>query len=162
MLNLYQQEGLDYFELISLALRNEYNLSTIKAGKFEIPAKAFNPLRNQYDASRIIESLIPKFDNKSDLNLLITDVDLYVPRFNFIFGLAEIQERAAIVSRYRLNGSNMKERLVKEVIHEVGHLLGLPHCPVPACVMYFSNTIDDTDKKSSHLCQECRRRFEEL
>ncbi|GAJ15820.1 unnamed protein product, partial [marine sediment metagenome] len=45
----------------------------------------------------------------------------------------------------------------KEVIHEIGHLLGLRHCSNPKCVMHFSNTLNDTENKDIIFCKECRR-----
>ncbi len=58
------------------------------------------------------------------------------------------------------NPQLFKERALKEAIHELGHLLGLGHCPNPACVMFFSNSLGDTDRKGPGLCPECRRRLE--
>lgn len=48
-----------------------------------------------------------------------------------------------------------ERRIVKEAIHEVGHMLGLMHCPNRGCVMIFSNTIGDVDKKTKNLCEMC-------
>ncbi len=87
-------------------------------------------------------------------------VDIYAPRMNFIFGLAEPWKKTAIVSTYRLNNDDkIQERIAKEVMHEVCHLLGLDHCDNPNCVMYFSNAIDDTDRKGIELCDSCRRKL---
>jgi predicted Zn-dependent protease len=44
------------------------------------------------------------------------------------------------------------ERAIKEAIHEAGHLDRLPHCPEPTCVMAFSNSIEDTDRKGRAFC----------
>lgn len=158
---LYQQEGLDFSDLISAVLKKQFNLSIISAKEFKLKSKTFNPLRNQYEASNIIESLMDCYDKRCDKHLIIVDVDIYTPGFNFIFGLADVHRNAAIVSIYRLfrNGL-LKERLAKEVVHEIGHILGLTHCEISTCVMYFSNTIADTDRKGIDLCEGCRRKIE--
>ncbi|WP_081825254.1 matrixin family metalloprotease [Persephonella sp. IF05-L8] len=46
-------------------------------------------------------------------------------------------------------------RITKEAVHEIGHTLGLGHCPDPECVMHFSNSIVDTDRKSYFFCSVC-------
>jgi archaemetzincin len=128
----------------------------------EIPKDAYDSLREQYNSS-IILSWISKYAMRQQANRIlgITDYDLYVPGLNFVFGQAQHPGKAAIISLHRLkpefygHPSNIKlfeDRAVKEAIHEVGHTLGLEHCQNSACVMYFSNSILDTDRKNSAPC----------
>jgi len=46
----------------------------------------------------------------------------------------------------------------KEAVHELGHTYGLKHCPNPACVMHFSNSLHDTDLKGWKFCPNCQRK----
>ena len=48
------------------------------------------------------------------------------------------------------------QRAVKEAVHELGHTCGLGHCRNPRCVMFFSNTLHDTDVKGPGFCTACR------
>jgi archaemetzincin len=48
------------------------------------------------------------------------------------------------------------QRIVKEAVHEFGHAFSLTHCENIKCVMHFSNSLSDTDIKTSHLCNICR------
>jgi archaemetzincin len=132
----------------------------------QLPLDVYDLQRGQFNSSRILAK-INNFSKKSGLEhvLGITDVDLFVPRLNFVFGEAEYGGRAAIISLFRLkpefygkNSDNrlLVERAVKEAVHEVGHMLGLGHCDNPTCVIFFSNSISDTDRKGVLLCEKCK------
>lgn len=137
---------------------------------------SFNPARKQYYSTIIIKNL-REYTYKTDAEkfLSIVDVDLYVPGLNFVFGEALFPGKFAVVSIFRLkpefygtpkDDSLFLSRLKKEVVHELGHTFGLPHCKNPICVMYFSNSIDDTDNKLPTFCSSCNlkllRLMEEL
>lgn len=112
--------------------------------------------RNQVNGTKMLAHLRILRDTNS-LNAWLTEYDLYIENFNFCFGLA--YGNVAIVSTYRLRDKDKylyHGRLRKELSHEVGHLLGLKHCSNSKCVMYFSNTILDTDMKSEDLCPNCK------
>lgn len=134
--------------------------------EMEIDAeKSRNPRSGQYHATSILADLEKHAKSLRDGRLLgVTDVDLYVPSMNFVFGEARLPGRAAIISTYRLKGATsygetdfFPVRVVKEGVHELGHTLGLTHCEDPLCVMYFSNSLADTDRKGEDFCERCSR-----
>lgn len=49
------------------------------------------------------------------------------------------------------------DRVRKEVVHEIGHTFGLEHCSNNRCVMSFSPTVREVDRKKEHLCGSCSR-----
>jgi len=127
---------------------------------------AFDPVRKQYRSSILLAQLIahPPADTLKILG--ITDVDLFIPVLTYVFGEAQLDGIGAVVSIHRLKNSfyglsedneRMVERLVKEVVHELGHTFGLFHCPRAGCVMNASPYVEDIDQKSDTLCIECRR-----
>jgi len=147
------------FQVIKEALESSFPLKCSFGEKQEVPLKAFDSNRGQYRAEDFL--FLPK--KKGELALAITDVDIYSGKLNFVFGLASSMERSAVISFYRLHpefyGSQDKElflkRAKKEAVHEVGHLFGLDHCKNLECVMSFSNSIGDVDRKEERLCQRC-------
>lgn len=160
MIEVYQQENCDHYTLIAAALEDELMQRSMNAGSFRIPTRAFNPLRHQHDAMVIIDHIAKLRSASGNKKVGIVDVDIYSHGMNFIFGLADPLSNTALVSTYRLAGANAEKRIGKEVVHEVGHLLGLTHCSDTSCVMCFSNTIEDTDRKEQRLCTSCRRKHE--
>jgi archaemetzincin len=139
--------------------------------KLPIPEEAFDKTRNQYFSGAILRKIqeYAEKEKASDRVLGIVDVDIFVPELNFVFGEAECPGKAALISLWRLKpefygeASSMElflERSTKEAVHELGHTLGLRHCSNPFCVMYFSNSIFDTDRKQSLFCNKCYLKVE--
>ena len=102
--------------------------------------------------------------------LAVESVDLYAGNLNFVFGEADPGTGIAVVSTHRLRPEFYGEapspelffsRLVKESVHESGHTFGLGHCPDPACVMHFSNSVFNTDLKGPDLCPQCKFKLKE-
>ncbi len=58
------------------------------------------------------------------------------------------------------DGERFRLHVLKEAAHELGHTLGLGHCPDRRCVMHFSNTLDDTDFKGADFCLRCARQVD--
>lgn len=128
---------------------------------------AYNSLRKQYSAEKILTQLNKLLPDDAKVLVTVIDKDLYTEGFNYIFGQA--WGKVSIVSIYRfkpctqvdsLQEKNLlTERTIKTIIHEIGHCIGLPHCSNPKCVMYFSNWVGDTDRKSMNFCNKCKNKL---
>jgi len=130
-----------------------------------LPERALDEKRGQYSSSLILNE-VQRYAVKrgSGCVLGVVDADIFVSGLNFVFGEAAYPGKAALISLWRLrpefyhqlsNTEVFLERAVKEAVHEVGHMLGLGHCPHSLCVMHFSNSILDTDNKQSRFCARC-------
>ncbi|MDO9256927.1 MAG: archaemetzincin family Zn-dependent metalloprotease [Bacteroidales bacterium] len=154
-----------FLEKISEVVMQELNCAvTIKEAHVDI-SEFYDPVRRQYNGNKLLHEVdslnIP--GNSKTIGLL--NVDLYIPILTFIFGQAQLGGRSAIASQYRLSNERygmpadedlLLKRLAKEVIHELGHTLGLIHCHTPTCVMRSSTYVEDIDQKEAQLCAKCR------
>lgn len=133
-----------------------------------VPSYAYNVKRKQYYSSIILKKLLKLKSTGKEYILGVVDIDLYVPQLNFVFGEADANTGICIISLVRLqeefyslspSRSLFFERTLKEAIHELGHTFGLGHCKHPSCIMYFSNSLLDTDNKGPDFCLKCKTRL---
>jgi archaemetzincin len=139
---------------------------SVKRGKvFELLPEEFHTDRGQYYSTSILGRL-RQMKPERDLLLAISEADLFAADLNFVFGEADVYGRCAIISLARLRLAYAGQPLTRELflrrtlteaVHEIGHLLRLGHCPNPTCVMHFSNTLYDTDYKTSQFCSRCQK-----
>lgn len=129
------------------------------------PDYAFNKDRAQYHCNAIMRRLVSLME-PGQMVMGVTDVDLFVPDSPFVFGEADRESRTAVVSLSRLSHgaelNMLRRRFQVEAIHQAGHLLGLSYCEDPRCVMFFSQTPQDCDRKQPTLCNLCRNELAKL
>jgi archaemetzincin len=129
----------------------------------EMPPSAFSRSRGQYSSTALLDLLARRKQPGWDRLLGIVDVDLYVPELNFVFGEADARQGVAVFSLARLHTSDRDRfvhRAATEAIHELGHTFKLTHCDNPQCVMWFSNTLAETDRKGTEFCAAHARALE--
>ncbi len=128
------------------------------------PEVAFDPSRGQYHSTRFLELLLADPGETGFRALAVTSVDLFIPVLTYVFGEAQLEGRAAVISIHRLRPDSyglpadpvlLGTRTVKEAVHELGHTYGLVHCQDPACVMHASTYAEEIDTKSQHFCEDC-------
>lgn len=128
-----------------------------------VPSSSYNTARGQYLASGFLAELRKLALAENNTKFLgITEVDLYSQGLNYVFGQADINGPASVISLARLKPLNFNQweqrellnnRVLKEAVHELGHNFGFQHCRNQKCVMRFSNNIADTDEKSASYCE---------
>jgi archaemetzincin len=125
---------------------------------------AYDHSRAQCNSTQLIGELLSlEFDSSSKI-LGITSVDLFVPILTYVFGEAQLDGAASVMSTHRLDemvyglppdSVKLFDRSLKEAVHELGHTFGLRHCESFNCAMRASTTVDDVDLKGATLCPDC-------
>ncbi len=151
----------------SSGLRSVYDCEVTIHETQPVPENAYDPSRKQYRAEEFIE--LASRVGSGEKNIAITPNDLYYRRRNYAFGLAYLSGNGSVISTHRLQTSSdgglanksagevFADRVRKEVVHEIGHTLGLEHCDNNRCVMNFSPTVREVDVKEENLCGSCQR-----
>jgi archaemetzincin len=150
------------------ALREQLPLDYVVMPAERMPQEAFNPARRQYLSTALLNLLCEKYAAPGRRILGVAESDLYVPKLNFVFGEADMKRRVAVISLARLHQEFyglppdekiFMRRALTEAVHELGHTYGLSHCRDPHCVMFFSNSLADTDRKGYRFCKRCLNEF---
>jgi predicted Zn-dependent protease len=152
-------------EILSKGVKKEFKSQNKKKERVKV-----------HPTNKLHQILINKRKEESlDMICLITNLPIYSSSNNnliFLFGETHLKHRSCIVSTLTLREKfyNRKDvedihyqRILKELIHEIGHLiLGPNHCVDDSCVMKFSNNIEEVDKKSSYFCEICNQKLNKI
>ncbi len=158
----------DVLKSVSEGLRKTFRCKAAIGGEMPVPKDAYNAKRGQYLSTEILGEMRGIKPQGHDLMLGVTLVDLYVPQLNFVFGEADVSAGVAVISLSKLGRESygtpkgrelLLMRAAKEAIHEIGHTHGLDHCDDPRCIMFFSNSLTDTDRKGPGFCTICREKL---
>ena len=139
-----------------------------------MPKEAFYPPRGRYRAEKILAFLdgIADGEPAGTRVLGLTEDDISTTKGKVkdwgVFGLGEIGRRNCVLSLFRLKRgakgpAHLLRRVTSVATHEVGHTLGLPHCPNAGCVMQDAEgSIKNTDEGDGTLCGNCRATIDRL
>ncbi len=145
------------------ALREAFGREVALAPRrLPLPPGSLDPRRGQVRSAALLDALAAERRPEWERLLGIADVDLFAPPLNFVFGEADPRRGVAVFSLARLRPAGalgeaalarFRRRAATEAIHELGHTYGLDHCADPGCVMWFSNTLAESDRKDTRFCE---------
>lgn len=151
-------------EQVAVSLRMTYAFDVDVLQSIPLPEEAYYPPRSRYRAEKILDFVSRTASPQYDKVLAITDRDISTTKGEHadwgIFGLAYLSARPCVVSTCRLkrNATPAQRlvRLLRVARHEVGHMIGLPHCAIPGCVMQDANgAIRGVDAGDGSFCRSC-------
>jgi len=132
------------------------------------PQEAFSKARRQYSAVQLLDMLQDPTLPPNQRRIGVTDVDLFLPVFAHVLGSAQLKGQVGIASVHRLRPEfqgekpdphTLRLRILKEVLHELGHTFGLVHCKVPWCAMSASLLPEHVDLKDPSYCEPCCKKL---
>jgi len=163
-----------FFDIRNLGEFNFTNELFSKGVKKEYKnMKKYSDLIKMHPTNKFYQILINK-RNEENLGMILalTDLPIYSSSDDnilFLFGETHLKHRCSVVSTLilkehflesRKNNDQFEERIFKEIVHEVGHMiLGPDHCQERECVMWFSIDVNNIDSKSLGLCDKCKTKL---
>ena len=156
-------------EYLALTLPDRFGRPCVEVSVHLDTADSYDRKRQQYHSTLLLARLRQAGGADGARILGVTDLDLFIPIFTFVFGEALVGGCAALISTRRLRqefyGLPPDTRLLfaraeKEAIHELGHAFGLAHCRSFDCVMRFSNSVEQVDSRPDHFCLSCEATLE--
>jgi archaemetzincin len=130
-----------------------------------LPKAAYYAPRKRYRAERLLDYLNQRLPKDGWRILGLTAVDISTTNGDFpdwgVLGLGEMPGTATVISSFRCQRksrgpAHARERLAKVAVHEVGHTLGLDHCPTVGCLMEDAKGKVTTCDRERDFCPRCR------
>jgi archaemetzincin len=131
-------------------LSEAFGATVVLGASLPLPTDAFDAERNQWLGAKFVAAVARARRRDWRSALGVTAVDLFSPELNFVFGQASMKYGAAVMSTARLGGTS--ELWATEAVHELGHTFGLQHCTDRRCVMWFSDTVEESIEKGHRFC----------
>lgn len=129
----------------------------------DVLGSAFDARRGQTDARKGLELLFRDRAPDALIEIDLTGDDIFEEGKPFVFGLASLSDRIAIISTARLQSRDERlyaDRLTKLVMHEAGHTFGLHHHADDDCVMRRDPSVTSLDEAPTTPCRRCRSKLQ--
>jgi archaemetzincin len=118
-------------------------------------------------ADLVLDSLVDRFPPDGETApdewvLGLTAAPLHTRGRGTVFGEAALGGAWAIVTTAPITPDDpfldrelLRERLLEEAIHELGHVAGLPHCDREGCIMTPARDVSEVDVRGDQFCRSC-------
>jgi archaemetzincin len=150
---------------VSQALKAMYGLEVRVLPRTPLPQEAWYAPRSRYRAERLLRFLAGRRPPDTARILGLTAEDISTTKGDIydwgVLGLGDLDGPAGVLSLFRCkkgarSAAHARERLAKVAVHELGHALGLAHCPHPGCLMRDAEGKVSTTDDESDFCSACR------
>ena len=149
--------------LVTRALTDFYGFEVRVLPRTELPRAAWTAPRRRWRAEKLLDFLQHQVAT-GDRILGLTAADISTTKDNVqdwgVLGLGSLGGRACVISSFRVHKRvgklQARVRLAKVAVHEIGHTLGLEHCPHVGCLMEDARGKVATTDREVDLCTACR------
>lgn len=153
-------------EALSLSLLESLDLRIVIGQKIELPAMLIDRQTGQMRADLALGEIAQRARKTRYLRIIgITAKDIAIPKYNYLFGLAQKGGRACIVSTARFGTpgtAQAQKRLDKVALHELGHTFGLMHSTDRQSIMVYSDSLDILDSAAWLFTEADRKAIQKL
>ncbi len=142
-----------------------YGLTVRVLPRVPLPKAAWYPQRGRWRAEKILAFLDERLPDDGYRILGLTAADISTSKGSYddwgVLGLGELPGKSGVISSFRCRRRARdalvpRERLAKVAVHEIGHTLGLDHCPTPGCLMQDAEGSVTSCDVEFDLCARCR------
>lgn len=154
------------FDQIADGLSAELGVAVQREQAIDMPQSAYYARNRRYRAERLLDFLRARVRAPVNRILGVTELDISTTAHGVydwgILGLGDLPGPACTISMFRCrrnarDAAQVRFRMVTTCVHEVGHTLGLDHCPSPRCLMADARgTVRTIDNSTGRLCNRCR------
>lgn len=159
-------------EILSKQITLFYGFKAEILAETSLPDCAYYKPRNRYRADTLLNYLLRNRPEKYDYIIGVTAKDISCTSEPYedwgVFGLGFMPGKSCVISTFRLK-KNMKskehfqERVIKVALHELGHNIGLDHCPAKNCMMQDAEgTIRSVDEEKIEVCSSCKAKIQKF
>jgi archaemetzincin len=158
---------LDQLRLLERILSDAFGAAAVVLRPEPVPARAWSPVRRQHDADVLLDELFARLPERCLRIVGVTDADVYIGGRTFVFGYAHLTDGMALYSLHRLREGfygrvetteRLTDRVLRAVVHELGHTFGAPHCEDAGCVMRAVSHVETLDALAPRYCAGCHHR----